>query len=100
MKLNYPEIKDWCIIEHSYGNIYMAPELKPKSVFGRVYGNSKFEDGTTITTSTIQRMIYEQGVIIVETKNSKYIIRKETIDEQYETIYKNVWEKLIKNIER
>ena len=78
----------------------MAPELKPKSVFGCVYGNSKFEDGTTIATSTIQRMIYEQGVIIVETKNSKYIIRKETIDEQYETIYKNVWEKMIKNIER
>lgn len=45
-------------------------------------------------------MIYEQGVIIVETKNSKYIIRKETIDEKYENQFGNVWEKLVKNIER
>lgn len=101
MKLNYPEIKDWGIIDNcGYDDIYMASELRPKRIFGRVYGNSKFEDGTIVATSEIQRMIYEQGIIIVETKNSKYIIRKETIDEKYENQFGNVWEKLVKNIER
>lgn len=100
MKLDYPEIKDWCIIDTcGYDNVYTAPEIRPKRVFGRVYENPKFEDGTTVATSTIQRMIYEQGVIIVETKNSKYLIRKDNIDKQYESAFGKVWEKLIANIE-
>lgn len=101
MKLNYPEIKDWSICELSLGNWdYIAPECRHTCIHGAVYGNPKFVDGEYVNTSTIQRFIYEQGIIIAETKNSKYIIRKETIDEKYENQFGNVWEKLIKNIER
>ena len=101
MKFNYPEIKNWCIVNSSgIDEMYRAPECRSNFLYGEVYGHPKFEDGMKIATSAIKRFIHEQDVIIVETKNSKYIIRKETIDEQYETIYKNVWEKMIKNIER
>ena len=101
MKFNYPEIKNWCIVNSSgIDEMYRAPECRSSYLYGEVYGHPKFEDGMKIATSAIKRFIHEQDVIIVETKNSKYIIRKETIDEQYETIYKNVWEKMIKNIER
>lgn len=99
MKLNYPEIKDWSICELPL-NEFQAPELRKRCIHGSVYGNPKFADGKYVNTSTIQRFIYEQGIIIAETKNSKYILRKENVNEGYENQFGNVWEKLVKNIER
>lgn len=106
MKLNYPEIKNWSLFD-SLNFLGLESYIDPKSIFehihihisGMGYNSSKFPDGRHIFTSTVQRFICEQGVIIAETKNSKYIIRKETIDEKYENQFRNVWEKLIKNIE-
>ena len=101
MKLNYPEIKDWSICELPFDNWdYIAPECRRTYIHGAVYGNPKFVDGAYINTSTIQRFIYEQGIIIAETKNSKYILREENINKEYENQFGNVWEKLVKNIER
>lgn len=93
MKLDYPEIKNWSFgitpNVHYYltGQIYNSP--KPRLV-----------DGLHVQTSNIIRMFEEQGIIIVETKNSKYILRKEKIDKDYENEFGNVWGKMIKNIER
>ena len=101
MKLNYPEIKDWVICGLPLDNWdYIAPECRRTYIHGAVYGNPKFVDGGYINTSTIQRFIYEQGIIIAETKNSKYILREENINKEYENQFGNVWEKLIKSIER
>lgn len=101
MKLNYPEIKDWSIYELPLNNFdYVAPECRHTCIHGAVYGNPKFADGKYVNTSTIQRFIYEQGIIIAETKNSKYILRKENINREYENQFGNVWGKLVKNIER
>ena len=101
MKLNYPEIKDWSICELPLDNwYYVAPECRCSCIHGAVYGNSKFADGKYVNTSTIQRFIYEQGIIIAETKNSKYILREENINREYENHFENVWEKLVKSIER
>ena len=101
MKFNYPEIKDWVICGRPLDNWdYIAPECRRTHIHGAVYGKPKFVDGAYINTSTIQRFIYEQGIIIAETKNSKYILREENINREYENQFGNVWEKLVKNIER
>lgn len=101
MKLNYPEIKDWSICGLPLDNWdYIALECRRNCIHGAIYGNPKFADGAYVNTSTIQRFIYEQGIIIAETKNSKYILREENINKEYENQFGNVWEKLIKSIER
>lgn len=106
MKLNYPEIKNWSLCD-SYPLVFEG-YIDPKSIFeyihihidGIVYNSLKFLDGRRIFTSRVQRFIYEQGVIIAETKNSKYILREENINKDYKNEFGNVWEKLVKNIER
>lgn len=99
MKLNYPVIKDWAFISgEAKPNPFRAPELNPIRLHGKIFGSEKFEDGTYIATSSIQRMFEEQGVIIVETKNSKYIIRESEVSKKYEEMMGNVWEKLLTNI--
>lgn len=105
MKLSYPEIKNWSLCD-SFNFLEFESYIDPKSIFkhihidGIVYNSIKFPDGRHVFTSTVQRFIYEQGVIIAETKNSKYILRKEEIDKDYENEFGNVWEKIIENIER
>ena len=65
MKLNYPEIKDWSICELPLDNwYYVAPECRHTCIHGAVYGNPKFADGKYVNTSTIQRFIYEQGLLL------------------------------------
>ena len=105
MKLNYPEIKNWSLCD-SFNLLGFGSYIDPKSIFehiyidGIVYNSLKFLDGKPIFTSIVQRFIYEQGVIIAETKNSKYILREENINREYENEFGNVWGKMIKNIER
>ena len=46
-------LKNWAI--GSDGHAYMAPEQIRLSAYGEVYDNPKFEDGTTIRTSDIEK---------------------------------------------
>jgi hypothetical protein len=94
MKLNYPIVKDWAFIG-VISNSFIAPELISSRLCGKVYGSEKFPDGTNVAPSSIQRMFEEQGVIIVETRNSKYIIRENEVSKEYEEKMGNVWQKLI-----
>ena len=89
MKLNYPIVKDW---------VFIAPELIPSRLCGKVYGSEKFPDGTNVISSSIQRMFEEQGVIIVETRNSKYIIRENEVSKEHEEKMVNIWQRLITSI--
>jgi hypothetical protein len=99
MKLDYPVIKDWALIgDETKVNPYRAPELNPIRLCGKVYGSKSFKDGSQIATSAIQRMIEEQGIIVVETMNSKYIISKDEALKEYEDKMGNVWDKLLNSI--
>lgn len=94
MKLNYPIVKDWAFI-NAGSHPFVAPELVPFRLCGKIYGSEKFPDGTSVASSSVQRMIEEQGVIIVETRNSKYIIRENEVSKEYEEKMGNIWQKLI-----
>ena len=97
MKLNYPIVKDWVFIG-TVNNPFIAPELIPYRLCGKVYGSEKFPDGTNVLSSSIQRMFEEQGVIIVETRNSKYIIRENEVSKEHEEKMGNIWQRLITSI--
>ena len=62
MKLNYPIVKDWAFVG-AVSNPFIAPELISSRLCGKVYGSEKFPDGTNVVSSSIRRMIEEQGVI-------------------------------------
>lgn len=95
MKLEYPILKEWAIIINNK-NPYMPPEECPKHCMGKVYGNSRFEDGKVVITSRIIRFIDEQDAIIVETKHSKYILYKAEMAESFAELYgkEEIWNKL------
>jgi hypothetical protein len=97
MKLNYPIVKDWAFTG-AVNYPFIAPELIPSRLCGKVYGSEKFSDGTNVASSSIQRMFEEQGVIIVETRNSKYIIRENEVSKEYEEKMGNIWQRLIASI--
>jgi hypothetical protein len=97
MKLNYPIVKDWAFTG-AVNYPFIAPEPIPFRLYGKVYGSEKFPDGTNIVTSSIQRMIEEQGVIIVETRKLKYIIRENEVSKEYKEKMGNIWQKLIASI--
>ena len=97
MKLNYPIVKDWAFID-GFNNPFIAPELITLRLCGKVYGSEKFPDGTNVVSSSIQRMFEERGVIIVETRNSKYIIRENEVSKEYEEKIGNIWQRLITSI--
>ncbi len=97
MKLNYPIVKDWAFVD-AVSNLFIAPELITLRLCGKVYGSEKFSDGTNVASSHIWRMTEEQGIIIVETKNSKYIIRENEVSKEYKEKMGNIWQRLITSI--
>jgi hypothetical protein len=99
MKLNYPVIKDWAFISgEAKPNPFRAPELNHVRLHGKIFGSENFKDGFQVATSIIQRMIEEQGAIIVETTHSKYIIRENEVSKEYEEKMGNIWQRLITSI--
>ena len=99
MKLNYPIVKDWAFVfAGAVSGSFIAPELVSSRLCGKVYSSEKFSDGTNVASSSIRRMIEEQGVIIVETKNSKYVIRENEVSKEYEEKMGNIWQRLITSI--
>lgn len=100
MKFNYPIIKDWAFIKNDPRpqDFYCAPGLVLSRLSGAVFGHSEIEDGTYIATSIILRVIEEGDIAIVETKHSKYMIYKKDVSKEYEKEIRNVWSKLLTNI--
>lgn len=45
-------------------------------------------------------MIFEEGIIIIRTKHTNYIINKDTVNKDYSDIYPNYWDSLLNLIER
>lgn len=95
MKLDYPEIKNW-----SFG---ITPNVD-YCLVGHIYNSPKpqLADGLYVQTSAITRMFEEQGVIIVETKNSRYQIHKERLNQASKEAYDAdaVWNMIISKINK
>ncbi len=74
-----PRIEKWSI-GSAYFNPYQAPELQKKYLYGEIYDDEKgrFENGTYISTSSIQELDLENNV--AETKNTTYILGKPSED--------------------
>ena len=100
MKFDYAEVKNWALITEN--NPYRTPELRSSYLCGDIYNDKrgKFEDGKGITTSKIMNMIFEEGIIIIRTKHTNYIINKDTVNKDYPDIYPNYWDSLLNLIER
>ena len=85
-------LKNWSIIADPLDS-YQAPELISMRAQGEVYGNPKFEDGVRITTSSIQKVVYDEDNIPTQiiTDNSTY--RLENILQSYKTYLESIREK-------
>lgn len=95
MKLEYPILKEWAIVINNK-NPYIEPDECPRHCMGKVYNSFHFVDGKTVITSRVIRFIEEQGVIIAETKNSKYILCKADMAEGFAELYgrDKIWNEL------
>ncbi len=100
MRFDYPIIKDWAFIKKdpTPQDFYCAPGLLLSRLSGAVSGHSEIEDGTYVATSVILRIIEEGDIAIVETKHSRYMIYKKDVSKKYEKEIRNVWSKLLINI--
>lgn len=85
-------LKNWSIIADPLDS-YQAPELISMRAQGEVYGSPKFEDGVRITTSSIQKVVYDEDNIPTQiiTDNSTY--RLENILQSYKTYLESIREK-------
>ena len=64
-----PRLEDWSVIFCSV-NLYRAPEVCLDFLVGKIYGDPRFEDGMTVTTSTLQ--ILDAKARIAKTRNTEY----------------------------
>lgn len=64
-----PRLEDWSVIFCSV-NLYRAPEVCLDFLTGKIYGDPRFEDGMTVTTSTLQ--ILDVKARIAKTRNTEY----------------------------
>lgn len=90
VKLVCPEVKNWFFTELPSSNPFALKVV----LLGKVYGSSKFEDGTSIRTSRIRYFVCDGEDILVKTKNSVYRICR---NEAYPNTFGDEnWENLLK----
>lgn len=83
------EIKNWEIIK-LFGKYVLL---------GDVYDNPKFDDGTTVTTSPIKRIITGKIFNKVYTQNSIYLIRNSEMRYKFKKHFADVCKDLRRTIE-
>lgn len=66
------ELKNWYIDNYTY-----------QFLFGNAYGHGKFENGTFVRTSKIQKATKTENGIVVETHNSIYNCNFDNVHEDY-----------------
>jgi hypothetical protein len=72
-----PKLEDWSIVRDD-SNPFLAPELRGLRLQGRVYGRDDFEDGSVVTTSSVQSLDLKNN--IAKTRNTEYILGKPSKD--------------------
>jgi hypothetical protein len=78
-RFKMPRLENWSIIEDS-SNPYLAPECRKKRLQGNIYGDARFEDGTSVTTSSLQSIDIDKK--IAQTKNTVYQLGQMSLDYQ------------------
>jgi hypothetical protein len=72
-------LENWSIGLAGTMSMYGSLENIPQVAYGSVYGNPRFEDGTSVRTSKIQEINLDSGYI--QTRNSRYELG--VIDSRY-----------------
>ena len=85
-------LKNWSIVADPLDS-FQDPELVSMRAQGEVYGSEKFEDGVRITTSSIQKFVYDENNIPTQvvTRNSTY--KLEDISPTYKTYLESIRDK-------
>lgn len=96
MRLDYPEVTNWIFVNKQFNTMYSAPEDVSICLWGQVWGSDRFEDDHRIATSKVLGVVYEQGWILIKTRNSIYKIRKDTINPEYKQAEPDIWTGLLK----
>lgn len=63
------KLENWCIITRT-GNPFQAPETGTVCMVGEVFGDSRFPDGSRVTTGTLMKLDLEN--MVMETKRTIY----------------------------
>ncbi len=63
------------------------------SICGEVYGNPIFEDGTWIVTSSVSRVVREDGQTVCYTRNSRYVL--DGVETTYEQMFPDAENRLL-----
>ncbi len=79
----------------SEGSYYTAPELHSHKLHGKVYGHLKINNGDSIDTSGIVKIIDKGTHKEIETlSGSIYELHKENVDSKSEKQFLNYYERL------
>lgn len=90
-----PQLENWSIISSTI-DPYKAPELSKPALRGNVFGHPRFEDGKLIHTSSIAGITKENHILTHS--GSKYMLGE--IDSEFDEMYPNAKERLIKSLKR
>lgn len=88
----YSRLEEWALV---YKNPYIAPELQKQCLSGRVFGHLRFEDGTEIVTSPIERL---EGDFVITKSGSCYWLGKASKD--YEKQFPNAKKRFFESWEK
>ena len=83
-------LNNWSVV---FYDPYKAPELQKACLHGKVIGHPRFEDGTEVTTSFIEKLDEDQ---IITHSGSRYKLGQ--TDPEYERLYPNAKERLFTSL--
>lgn len=69
------ELKNWYVYNKAFSG-----DRDPYYLAGFVYDHPRLADGKYVYTTSIQKIEIMSDYVIITTKNTDYIIRKDTID--------------------
>jgi hypothetical protein len=90
--MNMPRLENWSLIA-SPDSPYEAPELKTAHLLGKVFNHHRFKDGELVRTSALQGRIAD---LILTASGSLYELGEP--DENYDALYPDVKNRLMKNL--
>jgi len=82
-------LENWSLV---FKDPYQAPELQRPALHGDVYGHPNFEDGSTVTTSTIVGITDDEKIITHS--GSEYELGE--VDPRYEKLFPKARDRVIK----
>jgi hypothetical protein len=88
-------LEKWALV--LLGDPYTPPEAWTQALHGDVYGNPKFADGDSVTTTQIVSGRVEGDNVLITTKSgSEYLLG--VVNPNYEAAYPNARERVLKAV--